>query len=93
MISSRCAKADGVQGELAAKTKLNAHAHLVIGMAERVDSDAGREIEVRPILSVVDNTALAAGEDDRRAGVGRKKALSLLLKERRDVSRSGLVGV
>lgn len=67
--------------------------HLLIGVAERVDGDAGREIEVLAVLRVVDDAALAVREDERRAGVRREEALGLLLEERRDVGRGRVVRV
>ena len=62
-------------------------------MPKRIDGDAGRKVEVCPILGVVDNAALAVGEDDGRPGVGREEALGLLLQERRHVGRCRLIRV
>lgn len=62
-------------------------------MPESVDGNTGREVEVLPLLGVVDDAALSVREDDGRSGVGRQKALGLLLEERGDVRRSGVVRV
>lgn len=62
-------------------------------MSESVDGDTSREVEVLPLLSVVDDAALSVREDDGRSGVGRQEALGLLLEERGDVRRSGVVWV
>ena len=44
--------------------------HLGVAVTERVDGDAGGEIEVLPVLNVPEIGALALDEHGRRAGVG-----------------------
>lgn len=64
-------------------------AELGVAVAEPVDGDASREVQVPPVLEVPEVGALAADEDGRRAGV-RGHHVGLVLGDQAGGGRVGL---
>lgn len=60
-------------------------------MPQRVHCDSRREVEVLPVLSVVDEGSLALDEHQRRAVIGREETFALLLQEGDNIRRSRVV--